>query len=85
VIITGNTAITEEDRNDPSTNNRDDNMVGPIDVKQGTCGGDEEARTDDEGDGDVARETDRDDKVVVSGEGGDDTRARDDNDDSSSG
>ncbi len=44
----------------------------------------EVTRTNDEGDGNVARETDRDDKVVVSGEGGDDTRMRDDNDDSSS-
>jgi hypothetical protein len=59
-------------------------VVGPIDPKQGTCGGDEEARTNDEGDGNVARETDRDDEVVVSGEGGDDMRTRDDNDNSSS-
>jgi hypothetical protein len=84
VIITGNTAITEMDRNDASANDRDDDAIGPIDAKQGTCGGDEEARTDDEGGGNVARETDRDDKVVVLGEGGDDTRMRDDNDDSSS-
>jgi hypothetical protein len=84
VIIMGNMAITEKDRNNASANDRDDEAVGPIDAKQGTCGGDEEARTDDEGDGNVARETDRDNKVVVLGEGGDDTRTRDDNDNSSS-
>ncbi len=84
VIITGDTAITEKDRNNARANDRDDNAVGQIDDKQGTCGGDEEARTNDEGDGNVARETDRDDKVVVLGEGGDDTRTRDDNDNSSS-
>jgi hypothetical protein len=84
VIITGDTAITEKDRNDASANDRDDNAVGPIDTKQGTCGGDEETRTNDEGEGNVARETGRDDEVVVLGEGGDDTRTRDDNDNSSS-
>jgi hypothetical protein len=84
MIITGNTAITEKDCNDASANNRDDGAVGPVDTKQGTCGGDEEARTNDEGDGNVARKTDRDDEVVVLGEGGDDMRTREDNDDSSS-
>jgi hypothetical protein len=53
VIVTGNMAITEKDRNNANANNRDDDAVGPIDTKQGTCGGDEEARTDDEGDGNV--------------------------------
>jgi hypothetical protein len=85
VIVMGDTAITEKDHNNASATDRDDNGVGPIDAKQGTCGGDEEARTNDEGNGNVARETDRDDKVVVLGEGGDDTRMRDNNDDSSSG
>ncbi len=80
VIIMRDTAITEKDRNNASATDRDDNAVGPIDAKQGTCGRDEDARTDDEGDGNVAREPDRDDEVVVSGEGGDDTRTRDDKD-----
>jgi hypothetical protein len=33
MIITGNTAVTEKDRNNARANNRDEEAVGPIDVK----------------------------------------------------
>jgi hypothetical protein len=71
MIETSKTAVTNKDRNIASTNEEDDDA-------QETCGNDEEAGPNDEGDSNVASNTIHDNKVVTSSDNGGIIRVRED-------